>query len=331
MTHASAGYYTYLVPNISPGALLKTQFHPIGAPNGPEHSWTVTITDPPRPFYTETTNLFAVDCQTWIMAVLGAQRVDGLAGYPGAAWDIWQRTKDYAGYFHTNSPGVIRGVGFSDVNNQSNDVFSAEWTFGAILMCRNLARDYLAAGRPDLARRFEDDAETMRSSCEDLLVPVTNIVTETLANGQFTYDLNWWQYTTKITNVTSGVAYVYANKRYEIPFGWWANRLPSLASTAWSVMDDAWFDPFVLGGYDYARGRLAPSLRVGRGAQPGTVNLESRSARVGRAYQVNDTTNLAGGAWADNGGAITHPVWPYVWSNVPADRAQAAFRLRQDN
>ena len=46
-------------------------------------------------------------------------------------------------------------------------------------------------------------------------------------------------------------AYLYANKRFRIPFGWWANPVPSLASTAWSVMADKNFNPFILGGSDF--------------------------------------------------------------------------------
>jgi hypothetical protein len=43
-------------------------------------------------------------------------------------------------------------------------------------------------------------------------------------------------------------AYYYANKRYQIPFGWYANPIDSLCSTAWSLMIDNGFNPFMLGG-----------------------------------------------------------------------------------
>jgi len=46
------------------------------------------------------------------------------------------------------------------------------------------------------------------------------------------------------------LAVKYANKRYYIPFGWWANPFPNIASTAWSLFLDANFNPFNLGG-DY--------------------------------------------------------------------------------
>jgi len=40
----------------------------------------------------------------------------------------------------------------------------------------------------------------------------------------------------------------YANMRYYIPFGWWANSIPSTASTSWATMVDSNFNPFYLGG-----------------------------------------------------------------------------------
>ena len=42
--------------------------------------------------------------------------------------------------------------------------------------------------------------------------------------------------------------YLYASKRYFIPFGWNANPLPSTCSTSWVIMLQKHFNPFVLGG-----------------------------------------------------------------------------------
>merc|ERR1711988_88149 len=46
----------------------------------------------------------------------------------------------------------------------------------------------------------------------------------------------------------SSKAVKYANKRYWIPFGWWANPNPSLASTSWAMLVDKQYNPFFLGG-----------------------------------------------------------------------------------
>lgn len=39
-------------------------------------------------------------------------------------------------------------------------------------------------------------------------------------------------------------AYLYASRRYLIPFGWYANPLPSTSSAAWMVMVETGFNPF---------------------------------------------------------------------------------------
>jgi hypothetical protein len=47
----------------------------------------------------------------------------------------------------------------------------------------------------------------------------------------------------------SGVdPYLYATKRYRIPFGWYANPLPSTSSTAWIILIADSYDPFGYGG-----------------------------------------------------------------------------------
>jgi hypothetical protein len=42
--------------------------------------------------------------------------------------------------------------------------------------------------------------------------------------------------------------YLYASSRYRIPFGWYANPLPSTCSTAWVFLVADNYDPFVYGG-----------------------------------------------------------------------------------
>jgi len=42
--------------------------------------------------------------------------------------------------------------------------------------------------------------------------------------------------------------YLYSSKRYMIPFGWYANPLPSTCSTAWMIMLADNFNPFTYGG-----------------------------------------------------------------------------------
>jgi hypothetical protein len=48
--------------------------------------------------------------------------------------------------------------------------------------------------------------------------------------------------------VQSGKPYLYASKRYQVPFGWYANPIPSTSSTAWMIMLADDYDPFGYGG-----------------------------------------------------------------------------------
>jgi hypothetical protein len=40
------------------------------------------------------------------------------------------------------------------------------------------------------------------------------------------------------------IAFVYASKRYQIPFGWNANPLPNLSATGWALCNYYNFNPF---------------------------------------------------------------------------------------
>lgn len=42
--------------------------------------------------------------------------------------------------------------------------------------------------------------------------------------------------------------YLYASRRYRIPFGWYANPIPSTASTAWVILIADEYDPFGYAG-----------------------------------------------------------------------------------
>jgi hypothetical protein len=329
MTKVSNNLFRYTITGSGQGQNVSTRFLVVGYGWGTvDHSWTVQVTDPQRPYTAICSNLFAVDCQTWGMNVLGADWIDGIWG-EGAAYAIWQKTKAYGGYFTSNSP-VLRGVGFSDVNNTSNAVCTAEWTFGAILMCRTLARDYWEMGRPDLARSLALDAETMRAGVEELKVAVSNITTVTTSAGsgsRFTFDETWATWGSPAqTNVTTGTGYLYANKRYEIPFGWWANPLPSLASTAWAVMTDRDFDPFILGGRDTNTvERLVPWLKV-RSASGGAT-VEARSLKIGRTYKLQRSADLV--TWQDQGTNVATFLTAHAWSNLPsAGSATWTYRLK---
>lgn len=156
---------------------------------------------------------FAVDVQTWGISVLGPEQIDQWYG-EGSTLKMWRETKRRAGFL---KDGVLKGVGFTD----GDDVLSGEWTFGAIQAVLDLAR-YYEKRDADAAKSLVMDAESMRKGVDEIL---------------------------KVVNEEDGtISYLYANRRYYIRFGWWANNIPSLVSTTWATMVDTGFNPFILGG-----------------------------------------------------------------------------------
>jgi hypothetical protein len=167
------------------------------------------IYNPENNLFTPSTD-FAVDVQTWGMTVIGIEKIDAWFGEK-AAYNIWQNTKKMGGFYQD---GKLLGVGYT---NDPSSVLSVEWTLGAILLV-NVLDDFYHM--PALT----EEASSMREGVETLKEHV-------------------------IVDGIDTVAYDYANKRYFIPFGWWSNKIPSLTSTAWVLMIDRKFNPFILGGY----------------------------------------------------------------------------------
>jgi len=183
--------------------------------------------------YQQGDQAFAVDCQTWGLLVLGQKKFDAAyAGKGVTAYSVWQNAKALAGYY---IGGVLAGVGYTTSASQNGtapDVWSGEWTWGAIFMCRKVAAEYRKAGRGDYAASLEADAASMVQYmkqevkvCEDdpVWCPGGGLV---LPDG----------------------SYLYANKRFFIPWGWYANPIGATSSTAWAVCDDWKYNPFMLGG-----------------------------------------------------------------------------------
>jgi len=163
------------------------------------------------------------------MTVLGQQFVDQNYG-SGTAYNVWQKTKQLAGYYLPD--GSLGGVGYTnDTNANATQIWSAEWTFGAINMCNKLAYEYSQAGEADYAQSLLEDAKSM----EDAL----------FQQAERDENSRW---------IGGGLlqedgSFVYANSRFFIPWGWYANPIGSLCSTSWGVMNrHGRFNPFKIGG-----------------------------------------------------------------------------------
>ena len=181
----------------------------------------------------------AVDVNTWGVAALGADRIDEWFGF-GAAFRIWGEVKSWGAYGvgHT-----LWGVGYSDQDGNGTNpdgtykqgVLSAEWTAGAIVMVRNMIRHYAGAAQYERGLREDEGA---------MLDAVQSLRFDRYQRSDFSGKPANYQNLI----VQASKPYLYASRRYLIPFGWWANPIPSTASTAWIIMLADDFDPFGYGG-----------------------------------------------------------------------------------
>eukprot|EP01129_Flabellula_baltica_P007565 TRINITY_DN2964_c0_g1_i1.p1 TRINITY_DN2964_c0_g1~~TRINITY_DN2964_c0_g1_i1.p1 ORF type:complete len:529 (+),score=83.81 TRINITY_DN2964_c0_g1_i1:3-1589(+) len=164
-------------------------------------------------------SIFAVDCQTWTMTIIGSEKMDAWFG-SGTALKIWDYTKSIAGYKFDGS--FAHGLGFDSNQNKpvQNQIFSGEWTFGAI----NLLKLFLNENNGYNPDPLQIEINFMRDAINKELTTTVQI------------------------NGVNAEGIKYANKRYWIPFGWWSNPIPSLASTGWATIIDNNFNPLYLGG-----------------------------------------------------------------------------------
>jgi|EP00670_Eutreptiella_braarudii_P006034 hypothetical protein len=166
--------------------------------------------------------VFAVDCQSWVGSVLGADQIDTWFG-KGTTLKMWEKTKSIAGYAK-QSNGFVKGVGYS--HNDESQVMSGEWTYGAANFLKIVATD--SSYSSDVKKKLMAEAEFMVKAIKD------EMQKDYTLNGQ------------KVQAIQ------YANKRYLIPpelGGWWANPIPSRASTSWGVLWDANYNPLHLLGH----------------------------------------------------------------------------------
>ena len=158
------------------------------------------------------TEHFATDVQNWALAALGPGTIDSWFG-EGAAFRLWQKTKQLAGDFE--SPAGVSGVGFT----AENDRISIEWTVGAIFAARALSAHYQKT-HPDWAAEASRDAVAMRQGIEPFRMEISD----------------------------QQAAYSYSSRRGWIPFGWFSHdpNILSMVSTCWVILADADFNPFFL-------------------------------------------------------------------------------------
>lgn len=195
----------------------------------------------------------AVDVNTWGIAALGPQRIDGWFGF-GAAYQNWQQVKQWGAYGRGKT---LWGVGFSDQDGNGIDVdgnyrqgvLSAEWTAGAITMVRSMIGYYQRIVKDSQnASQALQFVEKLTIEEESMLAAMAYMRLDTYARAAFPGSP---QHMPQLLPPRQSTPYVYASKRYLIPFGWYANPLPSTCATAWMIMVHDGYNPFVYGGKDH--------------------------------------------------------------------------------
>jgi len=173
---------------------------------------------------------FAVDCQTWGLLVLGSNKFDKYYAGKQTAYGIWQAVKKVAGYYIN---GEIAGVGYTTPSKKTNNttpIWSGEWSWGAVFMLKRVAAEYQKSGKGAWATAMANDAASMVKYMTKEVVPCDDGV---WCDGGL---------------VQKDGSYLYANRRFFIPWGWYANPIGATSSTAWAVLYDLNFEPFTLGG-----------------------------------------------------------------------------------
>jgi hypothetical protein len=196
----------------------------------------------------------AVDVNTWGVAALGPEQIDGWFGF-GAAFGVWQRLKKWGAY---GVDHTLWGVGYSDADGNGeladgafkSGILSGEWTAGAIVMVRSMIQYYEATPRESHAyTRAQEFLRQLRIDEKSMIRGVQELRFDRYVAGNMPgKPRNYANLIVEPTNPIATQPYLYASSRYRIPFGWYANPLPSTCATAWIFLVADSYDPFVYGG-----------------------------------------------------------------------------------
>jgi hypothetical protein len=174
----------------------------------------------------------AVDVNTWGMSALGVNTIAKWFG-EDVPRKIWQNVRKGGGYFGDGNDDIW-GVGYTLKNTEPDQmIMSTEWTAGAISALESLKAYYGGKGA-DVAQ-FDKDLGTMKSN-------IVKLRNDKYLDTRFN-DATSDKYFIKVPEST-GQAYLYASKRWLIPFGWYANAISSTTSNAWVIMNKIGFNPF---------------------------------------------------------------------------------------
>jgi hypothetical protein len=207
---------------------------------------------PDQPEWIPEDGLKAVDVSTWGAAVLGQQMIDSWFGF-GSAFHLWENVKSWGGYYGPD--GALWGVGYSDKDGNGKEadyrkgINSGEWSAGAINLLRCLITQYGEVSVSAL-NSAEEQAEakkiilSLQKDHDSLFKNLMSLRSDNYEKSPAYEAVRPANYSSLIPMPADTIAFLYASKRYMIPFGWFANPIPSTTSTAWAIMLHYNFNPF---------------------------------------------------------------------------------------
>lgn len=171
----------------------------------------------------------AVDVNTWGIAALGPETIDHWYGKQ-TALSIWMQVRKRGGYF--DKEGKLLGLGYT-LQNDKDQIMSTEWTAGAVNALNLMVPYYEKQGM---------DVTSLKNDLISMKLGMEKLRSDNYLGQGFDHETPQPFFTP--VEKQYGVAYLYASKRFAIPFGWYANTLASTTSTAWVIMNRLNFNPF---------------------------------------------------------------------------------------
>ncbi|MDA7742134.1 hypothetical protein N8865_00795 [Francisellaceae bacterium] len=227
--------------------------------------------------FTTNTAHWAVDANTWGLDAFGAKFTQTVLESKYAEegqtlneeqkykllFNLLNHTFSEGGYWKDNK---LWGVGYTNQNIEgANKVLSGEWTLGAIMATQILIEHYEAetTTHPEWKKVVVDQLKAWELS---MTTHIRYLLTSEYASKHTQFC------SSEADCVKDGVptegelavlpddqlGMLYASRRYTIPFGWFANPLPSMASTTWMLMVQYGYNPFA------PKGKLNPEIFVGK-------------------------------------------------------------------